>query len=174
MATIENTGTEANNSWNRFLEALMRFPSNRMADEPLAKTIADGLEIFRLFPEAQTVSIFWLDQESFEFRFGASRPETNKIRMEEHFTRLVESGAIAGALESVRNGEPGSYQTLEEPQGIFLIFPLVIPTGILGLVLVESGRWSTVIPSQEARFAELGIQQVASILYIKILSQKLN
>ncbi len=174
MATIENTGTEANNSWNRFLEALMRFPSNRMADEPLAKTIADGLEIFRLFPEAQTVSIFWLDQESFEFRFGASRPETNKIRMEEHFTRLVESGAIAGALESVRNGEPGSYQTLEEPQGIFLIFPLVIPTGILGLVLVESGRWSTVIPSQEARFAELGIQQVASILYIKILSQRLT
>ncbi len=174
MATIENTETEANKSWNRFLEALMRFPSNRMADEPLAKTIADGLEIFRLFPEAQTVSIFWLDQESFEFRFGASRPETNKIRMEERFARLVESGAIAGALESVRNGEPGSHQTLEEPQGIFLIFPLVIPTGILGLVLVELGRWATAIPSQEARFAELGVQQLASMLHNKILSQKLT
>ena len=93
--------------------------------------------------------------------------------MEEQFARLVESGAIAGALESVRNGEPGSYQTLKEPQGIFLIFPLVIPTGILGLVLVESGHWSTAIPSQEARFAELGVQQVANILYNKILSQKL-
>ncbi len=174
MAKIDDNGTEAHNSWNRFLEALMRFPSNRMADEPLAKTIADGLEIFRLFPEAQTVSIFWLDQESFEFRFGASRPETNKIRMEDRFARLVESGAIAGALESVRNGEPGSHQTLEEPQGIFLIFPLVIPTGILGLVLVELGRRATAIPSQEARFAELGVQQLASMLHNKILSQKLT
>ena len=106
------------------MEALMRFPSNRMADEPLAKTIADGLEIFRLFPHAQAVSIFWLDQESFEFRYGASRPETNKTRMEEQFARLVEAGAIAGALESVRNGEPGSYQALEENRGIFRIYPL--------------------------------------------------
>ena len=56
MDRIENNGTEDENSYYRFLEALMRFPSNRMADEPLAKTIADGLEIFRLFPEAQTVN----------------------------------------------------------------------------------------------------------------------
>ena len=174
MAKIENTGTEANHSWNRFLEALMRFPSNRMADEPLAKTIADGLEIFRLFPEAQTVSIFWLDQESFEFRFGASRPETNKIRMEEHFGRLVDSGAIAGALESVRNGEPGSYQTLEDGRGIFLIYPLVVPTGILGMVLVELGCRSGAIPLQEARFSGLGVQQLAHLLHNKILCQKMK
>ena len=174
MAEIENIGTEANNSWNRFLEALMRFPNNRMADEPLAKTIADGLEVFRLFPEAQTVSIFWLDQESFEFRFGASRPETKKIRMEEQFTRLVESGAIAGALESVRNGEPGFYQTMTGGRGVFLIYPLVVPTGILGMVLVELGSRSDAIPPQEARFSGLGVQQLGHLLYNKILSQKMN
>ena len=174
MATIETTGTDSNNTWNRFMEALMRFPSTRMTDEPLAKTIADGLEIFRLFPQAQTVSIFWLDQESFEFRYGASRPEANKVRMEEQFARLVEAGAIAAALESVRGGEPGSYQALEEGRRVFLIYPLVVPTGILGMVLVELSCRSDTIPPQEARFSGLGVQQLAHLLYNKILFQKMN
>jgi PAS domain S-box-containing protein len=157
-----------------FTNALLHYLTSREAGEPLAKTIADGLEAFQSLGPTRAVSLFWLDPETFAFRYGASRPGLEPEKAEEQFQRLVELGAVAAAIRSVGEGPQGYFQPGREGAAPFLILPLVIASGLLGLLLLEQDLRPEEAPPEVRPWAALGVHQFARLLQNRLLAKDLE
>ncbi|MBI5585448.1 MAG: response regulator [Deltaproteobacteria bacterium] len=157
-----------------FFEALLQYFTSREAGEPLAQTIADGLEVFQALGETRSVSLYWLDSETFEFRFGASRPEMPAEKAEAQFRRLVEQGAVAAAIHSVQAGPHGYFQAGRDGEAPFLLFPLINSSGLLGLLLLEQAVRPEGLPPEVSTGSALGVQQFSRLLQNRLLSMDLE
>ncbi|MCU0579763.1 MAG: response regulator [Desulfobacterota bacterium] len=156
------------------INALLQYFTSRAAGEPLAKTIADGLEVFQSVGQTRSVTLYWLDPETFTFHFGASRPEMPAEKTEQQFQRLVDLGAVAAAIASVQQGPGGYFQAGRKGETPYLVFPLVISSGLLGLLLLEQDLPPGAAPLEVSSWTALGVQQFSRLLQNRLLARDLD
>jgi PAS domain S-box-containing protein len=174
MDRSEKQGSSPSNPEEAFFNALLQYFTSRAAGEPLAQTIGDGLEVFQALGETRVVSLYWLDPETFEFRYGASRPEIPAEKAEAQFQGLVEQGAVAAAIRSVQESPQGYFQAGREGASPFLIFPLVNAAGLLGMLLLEQDGRPNTRPPEVSIGSALGVQHFSRLLQNRLLATNLN
>ncbi len=123
-------------SWQNFLNAMIGFINSRIKGEPTAELYKHGLEVFLHLPGSKTASLFLLDTEGYLFHHSLSFPQIEKNSIGVIFEELLNSGAIATALQSNANitWELNPRNSLKR---IFLLNPLVDGNGVVGIVIVE-------------------------------------
>ncbi len=122
--------------WSEFLDKMLFFTKNSVKDKPISGLIKEGLEVFLQFPNCKTVTLYSLDEISFDFEYSSSLPHLSRDYSEKLFDELSELGVIAETLES---GQLRFWSTdsSSRRQKHFLIVPLIISAGVMGLVIIE-------------------------------------
>jgi CheY-like chemotaxis protein/signal transduction histidine kinase len=150
--------------WQHIIDAMLAFTCDRVNRGSVSEIIVGGLEVFRELPGSKVVSLFLVNDDSFDFQYSNSVPEDTIVTATRRFKLLVDSGVIATALNS---GQVTFYNRKEGDQLFedILVIPLVGPKGIIGVVLVtlETDSWQ--LEHMLLRLCLLHSYQFASILY---------
>jgi PAS domain S-box-containing protein len=174
MERSDNEGLETHHPDQAFQDTLLQYLISRTADEPLAKTVADGLQAFQALGATRAVSLYWLDPETYTFRHGVSRPARESEKAERQLQRLVEDGTVAAAIRSVPQGSPGYFQAGRGEEAPTLILPLPGATGLLGLLLLEQAAAAQNPPPILSPATALGVQLFSRLLQNRMLAQNLE
>lgn len=159
--------------WQHIIDAMLAFTCNRVNRGSVSEIIVGGLEVFRELPGSKFVSLFLVNEDSYDFHYSNSVPENTNASAQRQFKLLVDRGIIATALNSgqvtYHNPEDGD-ELCED----ILVIPLVGPKGVTGLVLVtlEKGDWQ--LEHMLLRLCLLHSYQFASALYSARIFRKLK
>ncbi len=117
---------------NAFFRAIEKYIGERKNTDRQSDIIKQGLNVFLEFPTASRVSLFMIKDNSSGFEHRFSLPEINRDEIKIVFNRLIEAGIVGKALES-GNIE---YDFISQRNN-FIIIPLVVAWGVLGIVIIE-------------------------------------
>ncbi|MCX7049553.1 MAG: ATP-binding protein [Candidatus Sumerlaeota bacterium] len=122
-------------AWEEFLETMLVYASGRVQDGPLAEIIANGLNAFSYLPGYRSATLYFMDKDTYEFRHSTSIPESAQNWAQQLFSRLVDQGDIAWALDS---GHAFVSPKQDDPQrpAHLMILTLSVPTTVIGLMLI--------------------------------------
>lgn len=124
---------EAN--WKSLLEAIETFVSRRKTNERLADIIHHGLNVFANIEDLKFVSLFLLNQDSYEFEHKTTVPGNFTEEAGEYYNYLLENGSIGQATESaaVAMFPPYSDNYID---AVSIVVPLGASKSLLGIVLL--------------------------------------
>ena len=117
------------------------------------------LEVFLNLPFSQSVSLFLINEGTFEFNHHLSCPDLIDALAQKQFAALVDQGKIAEALNSDQGYMTGPHPDLLGGNH-FLILPLTVPSEVLGLLLISIKR---PIETWEHGLLELGLLQARQL-----------
>lgn len=93
-----------------------------------------GLEAYRKIEGCNSAALYLMSPDDFDFKLYSCTPEEDREKFAKWFRQLIESGGIA---QSLSKSEITIWDLEDEPSSKhFLIIPLLIQTGILGLVII--------------------------------------
>lgn len=98
------------------------------------KNLNEGLNVFLKLSICRSLSLFLLNEDTFEFSHTLTLPEFSAERANEVFYKMVESGAIANAI-SGGNVTVGPEDDAADSNS--LIIPIVNTQGVAGLILMQ-------------------------------------
>jgi signal transduction histidine kinase/CheY-like chemotaxis protein len=164
---------EINTDWEDFLQVLVSHLGQGSESGFETNDFRSELEVFLNLPFSQSVSLFLINEWTYEFNHHLSCPDLINTLAQKQFAALVYQGKIAEAL----NSDQG-YVTCPHPDLMggnhFLILPLTVPSQVLGLLLISIKR---PIEIWEHGLLELGLLQarlLAFSLSQNTLARRLN
>ncbi len=96
--------------------------------------VIKGLSVFQKVIDGKYAALYLINSEYLDFKFSLCTPYFDNKIIDDQFNLLVERGAVARCL----NSEEITYHKAENESGSeFLIIPLIIQTGFLGLVIAN-------------------------------------
>jgi PAS domain S-box-containing protein len=106
-----------------------------LQEKSYQQIIYDGLEAFRKIPGCNYAALFCINLQNFDFDFEESTGGVTKEEAEGSYKYLVDNGGIASVLSS---GEIIFWQVKYETRDDdFLIIPLIVQSGITGLLILS-------------------------------------
>gem|GEM_PF-913795 len=159
--------------WHHIIDAMLAFTCNRVNRGSVSDIIVGGLEVFLELPGSKVVSLFLVNEDSYDFQYSNSVPEGTSEPAKRQFKLLVDNGIIATALNS---GQATYYNSSEGDQRSedMLVIPLVGPKGVIGVVLVTLGKGDRHLEHMLLRLCLLHSYQFASVLYSARVFRKLK
>jgi len=130
---------ERNPTWEHFLEIMVSHSRNGSDTEFDHNGFHSGLEVFLTLPFCQSVSLFLINKETFEFHHQVSCPDLIDALAQKQFSALDDQGMIAAALNSNEGYLTCSLPNIKGEKH-FLVLPLTVPSEIIGLLLISSDR----------------------------------
>ena len=122
------------NTTINFFNTLVYFDPIVLQNKSVEEVILYGLDAYTKIEGCTSAVLFVLNPAFFDFQFKVCSDKAEKQVFENWFKMLIESGGVAKALSS---GMLDWYITDEGNKMRFLIIPLIVPTGISGLVIVK-------------------------------------
>lgn len=125
------------------LKDFSKFLSHKDLNYDVYKSIDDGLEFCLNLPTVNLVSIFLLNEDTYEFEHRFTLPKEFKNLSQEYFDFLLENGIIGEALEKGNHilfdsKEDSSVYFSKSDSGDYLvILPLITSAKVIGLLLVK-------------------------------------
>jgi PAS domain S-box-containing protein len=120
----------------RFLEVMFSHLEQNVGSEFDSRSLSSELEVFLSLPSARSVSLFLINEGTFEFNHRLSCPVYFDPLAQKQFSALVYQGIIAAAL----NSDQG-YLTCSQPDLMggnhFLLFRLAVPSEVVGMLLIS-------------------------------------
>src|SRR4030042_3356225 len=98
--SITKKSEEINKDWESFLQVLVTHLGHGSESEFEANDIRSELEVFLNLPFSRAVSLFLLNEGTFEFNHHLSCPDWVDALAQKQFAALVYQGKIAQALNS--------------------------------------------------------------------------
>lgn len=120
---------------SNFLTACKKFSPEFLLSKKNYEVLESGLEVYLSLPSSISASLFIYEQAESHFQWKLSLNNSEK-RIIEKFQELVDEGKIADALNSSDIIEAQTYSNSNR-NFYNLIIPLTIPTGIIGIVIIE-------------------------------------
>ncbi len=129
------TGLDKNIEERSFLNAVANFSPILLSDKSQFEAISLGLNIYKNIPRCKSATLFLLNREDFDFYYKTSTIGAEEFEIKKVFAELVTSGEVANALNNGVLYELGSNNSGKNREG-FILIPLIIRTGIIGLCLL--------------------------------------
>ncbi len=117
-----------------FFNSIEEYVSQRKYIERIPDIISQGLNVFLKYPNAKSVSLFMLKENTLEFELRSTLPSSSKDCHKEKFTMLIEEGYIGKVLEL---GEVQAIDGLNDAECRCVLIPLAVSWGIIGIVQLE-------------------------------------
>ena len=124
-----------NIEYNSFLEAIVQNCSTSIGQFSSFEIISDGLKVYKSISNCNTATLFYINQDNFEFYFKTSTALEQEAKIREIFDSLIEEGKVGEALNTLEIVVCTSYIVDEKANSILLI-PLTTYNGIVGLCLL--------------------------------------
>lgn len=177
MEIALSTGMEGGNlavaGWSRFLNSMVMNSGNQLDSDLDAVFFRTNLEVFLSQPFGLAVSLFLLNQETYEFFHQSSFPDGPDPWAKNRFPQLVEQGIIAAALNSTQGVL--AYSEPNHPQDYHLmILPLISPEEILGVIIVSLNRSLEFIDLEFLQLSLLQARQLALTIKNRSLTHQLK
>lgn len=154
-------------TWKSFLNAMLAFSLQQQKEDSNSYIVSDGLFVFLQFPTSSSVSLFTID-ESFEFHHSNSIPED--IEIQKIFDLLVNDGIVGLALST----KALTYHSNDDSSGHVLLIPLLVPSGIMGIVLMRLEQSAETIEQMMLQLCQLHANQFSYLLKNANLVQRLK
>lgn len=120
-----------------FAASVSDFNPLTLKDKPSFEIFYSGLEIYKKIPGCKSASLFLLNESDFNFFYKSSVGNANESEVKNIFNELIQSGCIAQVLGTGDCLEKELINQLDKVDH-YLIIPLTIPSGIIGLSLLNS------------------------------------
>ncbi len=119
-----------------FAAAIASFNPLALKDKPSFEIFDYGLEIYKKIPGCNSVSLFLLSETDFNFAYKTSVGYVIPSEIKNIFDELVQSGSLAQVLNTGEYLEK-ELDTNSNKVENYLIIPLAIQTGIIGIVILN-------------------------------------
>jgi PAS domain S-box-containing protein len=123
-----------NKLYQDFINAVEEYTYQRKNSDHISDIINQGLGTFIKYPLSESVSLFLLNDLTFEFEHNKTLPEIFSSENIHFFEKLVDMGVVGNALES------GHKQVFDKDDILgedFIIFPLITSnSGVVGLLIM--------------------------------------
>ncbi len=163
----------ANTDWEDFLQVLVTHPNPGSRSQSETNDLRSELEVFLHWPFSQSVSLFLINEGTFEFNHHLSCPDLIDALAQKQFAALVDEGKIAEALNSDQGYMTGSHPDLLGGNH-FLILPLTVPSEVLGLLLIAIKRPIETWDQSLLKLGLLQARQLALSLSRQALARRLT
>ncbi|KAB2846582.1 MAG: GAF domain-containing protein [Melioribacteraceae bacterium] len=151
-----------------FVYSVINFNQSLYRDEPVSKLIDQILDVYLFLPGVNSVSLFFLNMETFEFHPG-NEIGGFKINHQDVFNFFVTNGTIAETLDK---GKITFSQT--ENNLSVIIIPVISPDGIMGLVQLIGNKTLSSFPACTRNYCFLHANQLAFLLANAKLRKEIN
>ncbi len=126
-----------NNAHISYFETIASYNSIALQNKSNYEVILEGLNVYLTLTGCNSATLFSIDPNSFEFYYKTSTALHLENSLNRLFDKLVDQGAIAGAL---RISNIIEYELCEDDgtKNYCLIVPLIVPSGIIGLIILTA------------------------------------
>ncbi|MGA7720554.1 MAG: PAS domain-containing sensor histidine kinase [Ignavibacteriaceae bacterium] len=126
---------EININNQSFYNAIAGIDPVLLHEKSIQQIILDGLEAYKKIQGCISAALYTINQQTFEFQYEISTEGVDKADVENSYRLLAENGSIANALST---GEITYGQIKNETHtDDFLIIPLIVLSGITGLIILS-------------------------------------
>lgn len=123
-----------NKLYQDFINAVEEYTYQRKNSDHISDIISQGLSTFIKYPLSESVSLFLLNDLTFEFEHNKTLPEIFSSENISFFEKLVNKGIVGNALES---GHKLIFEKDDVLREDFIIFPLITSnSGVVGLLVL--------------------------------------
>lgn len=136
-----------------FIEKIAEYGSIAYPTGAEYDMLSGGLSCFALFPECSSVSLFVLDEHTFEFGFKLSMPFPSEEKSRQLFPVLVELGMIARVVNE--NIAVQSEVLLQSDPLHVVVVPLYA-NSVIGIVVLTRARDAVIHPTRMTELKILG------------------
>jgi PAS domain S-box-containing protein len=118
-----------------FYNAIAGIDPILLHEKSIQQIILDGLEAYKKIQGCIFAALYTINQQTFEFQYEVSTEGVEKANVENSYKLLADNGSIANALST---GEITYGQIKKETYtDDFLIIPLIVLSGITGLIILS-------------------------------------
>lgn len=118
------------------MEAIEEYCKFSMHERRLPIVKNQGLNVYLQIPEVNCVSLFLMDEETYEFNHENTVPDNEAEHCAFIFQKLVDMGIIGNALRNVSISYESKDFTLLD-NGYFLAIPLLKADGVIGIIILK-------------------------------------
>ena len=131
---MSDVNLNIDNYWLDFFNAVEESISLQKSNEQLSDIINLGLHTFQRYPGAESCSLYFLNDETFEFDHKSSVPFDVAIDSAFIYDKAIEAGIIG---ESLNSKFPNFTNiNIKNILKSILVIPLVIPSKVFGIVIL--------------------------------------
>lgn len=119
-----------------FADKIEFYSKSHGENDRMENVLSKGLKVFSKNYVVSAVSVFLMNNDSFEFEFKFAYPETSREENEKKYENLVENGVIGIVLQSASY----SFYEFDEVNHSnfgFMIIPLISGTKVLGILILD-------------------------------------
>ncbi len=137
-----------------FVDSIENYTFQRKNSDHIGDVVAQGLLVFLKFPYSISVSLFLLNDLTFEFEHSRTEPGIFSSENVSFFNKFIDKGIIGSTLES---GQKVIYPKDEAVGQDCIIFPLITSnSGVVGLLMLTLES----IPEAKTKTAQMSIDNL--------------
>ncbi len=168
-----NNGEDKEPAWESFLQGMLSQPGYGSDLNAHPDSLHYELEVFLNLPFCRSVSLFLINEGTFDFTHHLSCPDLLGPLAQKQFTDLVYEGKIAEALNSKKGYVTYSHQD-RVGGNHFLILPLAASLEIVGVLLIATDRSIEYWAQGLLQLGLIHARLLAFSINQKTLGQRLN
>jgi signal transduction histidine kinase len=142
-----------------FFDEVENFCNRKNNENNVGNYISESLTILTYFPSANFASLYFLNQDTFDFEFNSIVPESFEKKMKEAELRMIDKGELGKSLQT---GTLGFFREEEKGMGNnYLICPLIGSNGALAVIFINVGDSFEYMESYLLKLLSMFISSIA-------------